>query len=56
MCNKEIKFKVFLEEAEKRGFDYIAMGHYAKIESSVQSFSPSPQPSPLEEREFRLLK
>jgi len=31
MCNKEVKFKVFLEEAEKRGFDYIAMGHYARI-------------------------
>jgi len=29
MCNKEVKFKVFLEEAEKLGFDYIAMGHYA---------------------------
>ncbi len=30
MCNKEVKFKVFLQEAEKRWFDYIAMGHYAK--------------------------
>ena len=29
MCNKEVKFKVFLQEAEKLGFDYIAMGHYA---------------------------
>ena len=33
MCNKEVKFKVFLEEAEKLGFDYIAMGHYAKTEN-----------------------
>ncbi len=32
MCNKEVKFKVFLEEAEKRWFDEIAMGHYARIE------------------------
>ncbi len=31
MCNKEVKFKVFLEQAEKLGFDYIAMGHYARI-------------------------
>ncbi len=30
MCNKEVKFKVFLQEAEKKWFDYIAMGHYAK--------------------------
>ncbi len=34
MCNKEVKFKVFLEEAEKRGFDYIAMGHYVRVVSS----------------------
>ena len=31
MCNKEIKFKSFLEEAEKMGADYIATGHYARI-------------------------
>lgn len=29
MCNKEIKFKAFLEHAETLGADYIAMGHYA---------------------------
>ena len=29
-CNKYIKFGPFLEFAEKEGFDYIAMGHYAK--------------------------
>ncbi|MFA5917504.1 MAG: tRNA 2-thiouridine(34) synthase MnmA [Candidatus Gracilibacteria bacterium] len=32
MCNKEIKFKMFLEEAMELGFDYIATGHYARIE------------------------
>ena len=32
LCNKEIKFKAFLETAEKMGADYIAMGHYARIE------------------------
>ena len=31
MCNKEIKFKVFLEYAEKLGADYIATGHYARL-------------------------
>ena len=31
MCNKEIKFKVFLEHALKIGADYVATGHYARI-------------------------
>lgn len=30
MCNKEIKFKAFLEYANNLGADYIAMGHYAR--------------------------
>ncbi|WP_160679470.1 tRNA 2-thiouridine(34) synthase MnmA [Clostridium sp. C8-1-8] len=32
MCNKEIKFKAFLEFAMKVGADYIAMGHYAQVD------------------------
>ena len=31
MCNKYIKFDMFLKEAIKLGADYIATGHYAKI-------------------------
>jgi tRNA-uridine 2-sulfurtransferase len=31
-CNSEIKFKAFLEYAMKIGADYIATGHYAKVE------------------------
>ena len=31
LCNKEIKFKSFLDKAMEMGFDYIAMGHYARI-------------------------
>ena len=31
MCNQEIKFKLFYEEAMERGADYIATGHYARI-------------------------
>lgn len=34
MCNKEVKFKVFLEEAMAAGFDYIATGHYARVDHS----------------------
>jgi len=32
MCNSEVKFKVFLDEALEHWFDYIATWHYAKIE------------------------
>lgn len=31
LCNKEIKFKCFLEKANELGCDYIAMGHYARV-------------------------
>lgn len=31
LCNKEIKFKAFLEKALELGCDYIAMGHYARV-------------------------
>ena len=33
MCNKEIKFKLFLDKALELGFDYIATGHYARVET-----------------------
>jgi len=32
MCNKEIKFGLFLDKAVQLGFDYIATGHYARIQ------------------------
>ena len=31
MCNKEIKFKAFLEHAKSLGADYVATGHYARV-------------------------
>ena len=34
LCNKEIKFKAFLEKAFEYGCDYIAMGHYARVNHS----------------------
>lgn len=34
MCNKEIKFKAFLEHAMNLGADYLATGHYARVEES----------------------
>ena len=35
MCNSEIKFKVFLDEALENGFDFVATGHYACIEEDA---------------------
>lgn len=32
MCNQEIKFKLFLETALEDGADFIATGHYARIQ------------------------
>lgn len=32
MCNKEIKFKAFLDYAKILGADYIATGHYARVD------------------------
>jgi tRNA-specific 2-thiouridylase len=36
MCNKEIKFKLFLEKATELGADLIATGHYARREKSKE--------------------
>ncbi|SHK04476.1 tRNA 2-thiouridine(34) synthase MnmA [Paramaledivibacter caminithermalis] len=32
LCNKEIKFKAFLDYAMKLGADYLATGHYARVD------------------------
>lgn len=39
LCNKEIKFRAFLDFAKQRGADFIATGHYArKIEKDGQVY------------------
>lgn len=68
-CNKEIKFKMFLDEAMDLGFDYIATGHYARVTTSsltlllqekgiVKNVINSPSPAGEEGRGwgFHLLK
>lgn len=34
MCNREIKFGLFLEKAQQLGIDYVATGHYARLDQS----------------------
>jgi tRNA-uridine 2-sulfurtransferase len=50
MCNSEVKFRVFLDEALQHGFDMIATGHYARISSPA-----NPLPGK-EGGEYHLLK
>ena len=38
MCNKEIKFKIFLEKALKLGADKIATGHYSQIKKDKNGY------------------
>lgn len=37
MCNKHVKFGVFLEFAKERGADFVATGHYAQVEHEVDN-------------------
>lgn len=39
MCNQEIKFKLFYEKAMEAGADFIATGHYARVEREQRVFS-----------------
>ena len=38
MCNKEIKFGIFLKKAMELGFDYVATGHYARVAMEQSSY------------------
>jgi tRNA-specific 2-thiouridylase len=39
LCNKEIKFKAFLQFAKQHGADYIATGHYARNRENEGKFA-----------------
>ncbi|QHE53089.1 tRNA 2-thiouridine(34) synthase MnmA [Pontibacillus sp. HMF3514] len=38
MCNKEIKFKAFLDHAMSLGADYLATGHYAQVRQNGDQY------------------
>jgi len=41
LCNEVTKFGLFFEEADRLGFDFIAMGHYARVERRAESVESS---------------
>src|SRR3989344_145106 len=43
MCNKQIKFGIFLKRALEAGADYIATGHYVRAQRILSSTRSSPQ-------------
>lgn len=38
LCNREIKFGVFLKRARAEGFDAVATGHYAQVQNTPAGF------------------
>jgi len=41
LCNKEIKFGLFLDWALENGFDYVATGHYAGLKTVIDKLGNS---------------
>ncbi len=39
LCNREIKFKAFLEKAISLGADFLATGHYCRIHRGIQNLA-----------------
>ena len=39
LCNREIKFGIFFDFARQRGADYIATGHYARVEKNDELYA-----------------
>ena len=54
LCNSQVKFKVFLEYALKRGADYVATGHY--VRKFPNSKFQIQSKSKLQNQNFQLLK
>jgi len=54
LCNREIKFDVFLEEALKLGADRVATGHYCRVEYTTEGVA-RPADGSCEAGYYRLL-
>lgn len=54
LCNREIKFDVFLQEALKLGADYVATGHYCRVGNTHNESGCAPE-SPDGNGYYRLL-
>lgn len=54
LCNKEIKFKAFLDYAKQRGADKIATGHYARLQQKNQEFYLLKGSDPLKDQSYFL--
>lgn len=55
-CNREIKFGIFFKKALELGFDYIATGHYARVEfdQSSEQFKLFTGSDPLKDQSYFL--
>lgn len=57
MCNRHVKFGAFLRRALALGADYIATGHYARIEREIQnSKSQIPNKSKIQNPKYAAIK
>ncbi len=56
MCNREIKFGVFLSFAMNRGADYIATGHYARNIETPDGFSLATGIDPAKDQSYFLYR
>ncbi len=54
LCNKEIKFKVFLKYALSLGADYMATGHYARIIQNNNQYQLLKGKDPLKDQSYFL--
>lgn len=54
MCNSEIKFRIFLDEALEAWFDKIATGHYAQIREKDGNYSLCKWRDPLKDQSYFL--
>ncbi len=54
LCNKEIKFKAFLEYAKQRGADAIATGHYVRSTSGSEGVKLLKGSDPLKDQSYFL--